>query len=140
MEIRKHVPARPLADFIQHMVYVRGSLPIAYLKELPDGGINLVIELNDNIRNTLYSEPGFRGRRELRHAWISGTQKQAILYKNNPDSTIISIRFTTGGFSALTGIPITALEAVGMEAEDLLGSSFAGLYQRIINADGIPGN
>lgn len=138
MEIRKHKPARPLADFIQHIVYVSGSLPIPYLKELPDGGINLVIELNPGTRNTLYSEPGFLGRHELKHAWISGTQKQAIWYKNNPDSAIISIRFATGGFSALTGIPITAMETVGMEAEDVLGPSFGHLYQRVVDADGIP--
>lgn len=138
MEIRKHIVGRPLADLIQHIVYVSGSLPIPYLKELPDGGINLVIELNENTRNTIFSDPAFQSRHEVRHAWISGTQKQAILYKNNPDSAIISIRFAAGGFFALTGIPITALEAVGTEAEDLLGSSFRHLYQRVINAATIP--
>ncbi len=42
----------------------------------------------------------------MKNAWISGMQKQAIIYKNNPDSTIISIRFTIGGFFSLTKIPI----------------------------------
>jgi len=33
MEIRKHIPAYPLSNFIQHIVYVKGSLPVSYIKE-----------------------------------------------------------------------------------------------------------
>jgi len=134
MQVHKHIPGFPLSDFIQHIVYVKGSLPIPYLKELPDGGINLVIELNDNTVNTIYSDNDFRKRHDVRKAWISGLQKQAILYKNNTDSTIISVRFTTGGFFCLTKIPITAIDHIGIEAEALLGNSFARLYQQVINA------
>jgi AraC-like DNA-binding protein len=138
MEFYKHVPRFPLANFIEHMVYVNGSLPIPFLKELPDGGVNLVIELNDKTVNTIYPEEGLQKKHEVRHAWISGLQKQAILYKNNPDSTIISVRFTAGGFFCLTKIPITAIDHVGIEAEALLGKSFSSLYQRVINASGVP--
>lgn len=134
MQVHKHSPGFPLSNFIEHMVYVKGSLPIPYLKELPDGGVNLVIELNDKTANTIYPEENLKKKLEVKRAWISGVQRQAILYKNNTDSSIISIRFTTGGFFCLTKIPITAIEYVGVEAEVLLGSSFSHLYQRIINA------
>src|SRR5688572_10244286 len=137
MQVHKHTPGFPLSNFIEHMVYVKGSLPIPYLKELPDGGVNLVIELNDNTVNTIYPEESFKKKHEVKRAWISGLQKQAIVYKNNTDSTIISVRFTTGGFFFLTKIPITAIDHVGIEAEALLGNSFGQLYQRIINASGI---
>jgi AraC-like DNA-binding protein len=108
------------------------------LKELPDGGVNLVIELNDRTVNIIYPEENLKKKHEVKHAWISGLQKQAIQYKNNTDSTIISVRFTTGGFFCLTRIPITVIDHVGMEAEVLLGNSFAKLYQKIINAPGVP--
>lgn len=134
MQVFKHTPKFPLSNFIEHMVYVKGSLPIPYLKELPDGGVNLVIELNDKTTNTIYPEGSLQKKHEVKRAWISGLQKQAILYKNNTDSTIISVRFTTGGFFCLTKIPITAIDHVGIEAEALLGRSFSHLYQRIINA------
>jgi AraC-like DNA-binding protein len=134
MQVHKHSPGFPLSNFIEHMVYVKGSLPIPYLKELPDGGVNLVIELNDKTVNTIYPEESLQKKHQVKRAWISGLQKQAILYKNNTDSSIISIRFTTGGFFCLTKIPITAIEHVGIEAEALLGNSFSRLYQRIINA------
>lgn len=134
MQVQKHTPQFPLSDFIQHMVYVKGSLPIPYLKELPDGGINLVIELNDNTVNTIYPENILQKKHEVKSAWISGVQKQAIVYKNNTDSTIISVRFTTGGFFCLTKIPITAIDHAGIEAEALLGRSFRHLYQKVINA------
>ena len=134
MKVQKHVPPFPLSNFIEHLVYVSGSLPIPFLKELPDGGVNLVIEPNDRTVNTIYPDDGLQKKHEVRRAWISGLQKQAIVYKNNTDSTIISVRFTTGGFFSLTKIPITTIDHVGMEAEDLLGTSFRHLYQRIINA------
>jgi AraC-like DNA-binding protein len=133
MQVHKHTPGFPLSNFIEHMVYVKGSLPIPYLKELPDGGINLVIELNDRTVNTIYPDEGLKKKHEVKKAWISGLQKQAILYKNNTDSTIISVRFTTGGFFCLTKIPVTAIDHIGVEAADLLGTSFSHLYQRIIN-------
>jgi AraC-like DNA-binding protein len=137
MKVHKHIPEFPLSNFIEHMVYVSGSLPIPFLKELPDGGVNLIIELNDKTVNTIYPEESLRKKLEVRRAWISGLQKQAILYKNNTDSTIISVRFTTGGFFGLTKIPITAIDQVGMEADVLLGNSFGDLYQRIINASSV---
>jgi AraC-like DNA-binding protein len=137
MQVQKHIPGFPLSNFIEHMVYVKGSLPIPYLKELPDGGVNLVIELNDKTVNTIYPEESLQQKQEVKRAWISGLQKQAILYKNNTDSTIISVRFTTGGFFCLTKIPITAIDHIGIEAEALLGSSFSHLYQRIINASSV---
>ena len=137
MNVQKHIPRFPLSNFIEHMVYVSGSLPIPYLKELPDGGVNLVIELNDKTINTIYPEEGLKKKHEVKRAWITGLQKQAILYKNNPNSTIISVRFTTGGFFCLTRIPITAIDRVGIEAEDVLGPSFSSLYQRIINSSGV---
>jgi AraC-like DNA-binding protein len=137
MQVHKHVPNFPLSNFIEHIVYVNGSLPIPYLKELPDGGVNLIIELNDKTVNTIYPEDSLTKKREVKRAWISGLQKQAILYKNNTDSTIISVRFTTGGFFCLTKIPITAIDEVGIEAADVLGSSFSHLYERIINASNV---
>jgi AraC-like DNA-binding protein len=136
MQVQKHIPTFPLSNFIEHLVYVSGSLPIPYLKELPDGGVNLVIELNDRTVNSIFPEDGLQKKYEVKGAWISGLQKQAIIYKNNTDSTVISVRFTTGGFFGLTKIPVTAIDHVGIEAEALLGSSFRHLYQRIINASG----
>jgi len=134
MQVHKHTPRFPLSNFIEHMVHVKGSLPIPYLKELPDGGVNLVIELNDKTVNTIYPDESLKTKHEVKRAWISGLQKQAIVYKNNTDSAIVSVRFTKGGFFCLTKIPITAIDEVGIEAEALLGTSFRHLYERIINA------
>lgn len=134
MNVQKHTPKFPLSNFIEHIVYVSGSLPIPFIKELPDGGINLVIELNDKTVNTIYQDDSLDRKNEVKHAWISGVQKQAILYKNNTDSTIISVRFTAGGFFCLTKIPITEIHEAGIDAQALLGNSFANLYQQILNA------
>lgn len=134
MQIQQYIPGYPLSDFIQHIVYVSGSLSIPYIKELPMGGINLVIELTENTLNTVYPEIKTASGKVVKNAWLSGMQKQAIAYKNNPHSTIISIRFTVGGFFALTRIPVSILEPVGIEAEAVFGSSFMRLYEQLLNA------
>jgi AraC-like DNA-binding protein len=134
MQIEHHIPRQPLSNFIQHMVYVSGSLSIDYIKELPVGGINLVVELNEHTKNTIHPYKPTESGIDIMHAWISGMQKQAILYKNNPDSTIISIRFTVGGFYALTKIPISSMDHVGIQAEAILGNSFKQLYQKLLNS------
>ena len=135
MQIHKHIPSYPLSNYIKHMVYVKGSSPVPYIKELPEGGINLVIELKDGVVNTVFTESNLDGKYVMKNAWVSGMQTKAILYENNNDSTILSVRFSTGGFYALTKIPITEITHVGVEAELLLGNSFKKLYQSLINTD-----
>ncbi|UII32567.1 helix-turn-helix domain-containing protein [Fulvivirga ulvae] len=136
MLVHQRIPEFPLSNFIQHIVYVSGSIPVPYIKELPEGGINLVIELNDKTLNTVF--PDKKGSKiEMKHAWISGVQKQAIVYKNNLNSTIISIRFTTGGFFSLTKIPVTAIGHAGIEAEAILGNSFRDFYQQLLSVPDI---
>lgn len=134
MQVQQHIPKYPLCNFIQHIVYVSGALPIPYLRELPQGGINLVIELNENSVNTVYPEIMMGSKKVVKNAWISGTQKQAIMYKNNPNSTIMGIRFTAGGFFSLTRIPVAVLDKVGIEAEEVFGSSFMRLHEQLLNA------
>ncbi len=134
MQIEKYIPGYPLCDFIQHMVYINGSLSVPYIKELPKGCLNLVIELNENCVNTVYPENVIGKKIDMKNAWFTGIHKQAITYRNNPFSTILSIGFTSGGFYSLTGIPLTAIDHVGIEAEVVLGNSFKYLYQQIINA------
>lgn len=133
MQVEHYIPGQPLSHFIQHMVYVSGSLPIPYIKELPEGGINLVIELNEHTKNSIHPNNSTGSSIDMKHAWISGIQKQAILYKNNQDSTIISIRFTAGGFYGLTRIPISEITHAGIEAGAILGNSFKQLYQQLLN-------
>ncbi|WP_057940316.1 DUF6597 domain-containing transcriptional factor [Algoriphagus resistens] len=135
MQVLHYIPTYPLSNFIQHMVYVNGSLPIPYIKELPEGGINLIIELNEHTSNVLFEENNANLKWTVKHAWISGMQKQAIVYENNPDSTIISIRFTAGGFYTLTKIPVPAIHSIGLEAKDILGYTFNRLYESLLNTD-----
>jgi pimeloyl-ACP methyl ester carboxylesterase len=79
MQVQQHIPKYPLSNFIQHIVYVSGALPIPYIKELPQGGINLVIELNENTVNTVYPEINAGSKKIVKNAWITGMQKQAIV-------------------------------------------------------------
>jgi len=115
------------------MIYVKGTQSLPYLMELPDGRLNLVIELESDAVNTLFAEKNLGGRHTMKRGWISGANPKAIVYESNNESTILSIRFAIGGFYALTKIPMSEIIHPGLEIELLLGSSFNKLYQKLIN-------
>ena len=133
MIFKKHLPNYPVSQYIEHIIYAKGSQPLPFLMELPDGRINLMIELEDTTTNTLYTEKNLQGKHTMKHGWMAGSNAQAIVYKCNNDSAILSVRFTLGGFYALTKIPMSESIHPGLEIELLLGSSFNKLYQSLIN-------
>ena len=133
MIFKKHIPGYPLSLYIEHIIYANGPQPLPFLMELPDGRINLVIELNSDTQNTLFTEEHFKGKRTMKHGWISGSNAKAIVYQCNNNSAILSVRFTIGGFYALTKIPMSEIIHPGLEIELILGGSFNRLYQMLIN-------
>lgn len=137
MEIFYHIVQPLLSDYIQHIVYVNGTINIPYINELPEGGVNLVIELNEHTTNYVYSESVDKQPIKIKKAWITGFQKQSLVYKNNQNSTIISVRFKPGGFYMLTKTPIYLIPFAGIEAIEILGDSFNACYQEVINHENI---
>lgn len=133
MIFQKHIISYPLSLYIQHIVFAKGTPTLPYLIEFPEGRLNLVIELENDSVNTLYTENNPGGRHTMKRGWIAGSNSQAITYDSNYNSAILSVRFTVGGFYALTKIPIAGVVFPGLEAELLLGKSFNELYQQLIN-------
>ena len=133
MIFKKYIPAYPMSQYIEHIIYAEGPQSLPYLMELPDGRINLVIEMVDSTTNTLYKEADFKGKHTMKHGWITGANAQAIVYECNNNSAILSVRFTLGGFYGLTKIPMSEIIHPGLEIELLLGASFKKLYQLLIN-------
>lgn len=133
MIFKKHIPEYPLSQYIEYIIYANSPQPLPYLIELPDGKANLVIELNDATTNVLFTEKEFKGKHTMKHGWITGSNARAIVYQCNNNSAIMSVRFTLGGFYALTKIPVRENIHPGLEIELLLGRSFHKLYQKLIN-------
>lgn len=138
MIFKKHTPSFPLSQYIEHILYVKGAQSAPYLIELPDARLNLVIELESDSLNTVFTDKELRNERTMKHGWVSGSNAQAIVYKNNQGaSAIVSIRFTIGGFYALTKIPMSEIIYPGLEIDMLMGNSFNKLYQTLINETSI---
>lgn len=137
MIFEKYIPSFPLSLYIQHFIYAKGEHRLPYLMELPEGKVNLVVELEENSVDTIYTGESLGKKRIMKKAWLSGTQPQAIVYAQNNHSAILSIRFTLDGFFALTKIPVTEIIHPGLEAELVLDNSFAELYQKLLNEESI---
>ncbi len=132
MMFKKHIPAYPMSLYIEHIIYADGAQPMPYLMELPDGRLNLMIQLREHTTNTLFVEKDFSKKHTLKRGWISGANAKAIIYENHPCSTVMSIRFSVGGFYALTKIPMSEMMHPGLEIDLLLGSSFHKLYEQLL--------
>ena len=137
MEIFYYVPQIFLSNYIHHIAYVNGVIDTTHISEPPEGGVNLVIELNEHTTNFVYSESVDKQPIKIKKAWITGFQKQSLVYKNNQNSTIISVRFKPGGFYMLTKTPIYLIPFAGIEAIEILGDSFNACYQEVINHENI---
>lgn len=133
MIFKQYTPSYPLSAYIQHMIYAKGTQPLPYLMELPDGKLNLMIELESETVNTMFTDADLTNQRTMKRGWISGANGKSIIYQNNNHSAILSIRFTVGGFYALTHIPMSEIIHPGLEIETILGNSFNRLYQLLIN-------
>jgi len=135
--IQKYIPIYPLCSYIEQIFYMSGYMSLDFMKELPDGKINIIIEQVENTVNTVYGDSSLSKSYKLKKAWVTGVQSNPILYEHKLNSSVISIHFTAGGFYALTGIPVTELLHIGLDAETILGSSFKDFYQKIINTNDI---
>ncbi|MEO7047220.1 MAG: AraC family transcriptional regulator [Ferruginibacter sp.] len=135
--IQKYIPIYPLSIYIEHIFYMSGYMPLDFMNELPDGKINLIIEQIETTINTVHTDSSLSKTYKLKKAWVTGIQSNTILYEHKLNSSVISIHFTVGGFSALTGIPITELQHIGIDAEAILGNAFKDFYQQLINTSNI---
>src|SRR5262245_50640480 len=105
MIYRMHVPAPPLDHYIEHFWYYAGYTPATHAdKLLPDGAMELIIDLTDVPKRLYHSYGG--GFRTFRNCWISGLQKGFLVIGNMPNSSMIGARFLRGGAVLCFGLPM----------------------------------
>jgi len=132
-----HTPAFPLHKYIESIIYYSGdNKHYSYKRVLPDGTVQLVIALDEKER-ALISDGKSRHTISLENNWIAGIQKQFRTYYLHPYETTLTIRFTPGGFYALTNIPASEIENKIIDAGRILGRSIESLRERIAGCGNI---
>ncbi len=131
MIFHSHVPAPPLNHYIEHSWYYEGHTAATHAdKLLPDGAMELIFDLTD-VPKRLYQS--YRGRfRTFRNCWISGLQKGFLIIGNEPNSSMMGVRFRPGGAFPFFGFPMTELAAQVIDLDCVWKREALALREQIL--------
>ena len=118
---RLYVPARPVADFVEHLWLVQGDVPGTQRQMLlPDGGLVLIFNLGEPQR--LCERADTRQHTVFRASWVSGQQPQPIVIQQGGRYHLLGIRFRPGGAFPLFRFPVAELTGRVVEFSDVWGA------------------
>jgi AraC-like DNA-binding protein len=135
MIFRQHVPAEPLASYVDHFWFYEDLFP-SHQREhvLPDGTFELIINLRDDARHTF---DRYSGHRTLfRDAWFSGAHSRYIVIDALPGSSMIGVHFKPGGAAAVLGLPADELRDRVVELDAIWGAAAGELREQLLSARG----
>jgi AraC-like DNA-binding protein len=134
MDITLYKPGPALSDCIESIVHFSGYDP-AWQREklLPDGRMELVVDLTDRPKRLFHSELGAAGD-DFRRAWISGVHRHPIVIEAQPWASMLVIAFRPGGAAPFFGGNVQPLADGVFGLDDVLGTASASLRERILDA------
>ena len=96
MVFEVHIPAYPLNQFIESFIYYRDYNPVHSVDRLlPDGNINVVIDLTDYPKY-IYDNDTLKEIQACKNVWFSGIRNHYITIPSGKDSEMFIINFVKG--------------------------------------------
>ena len=116
-----HFPQPPLSQFVENIWLVEG-FQADYTREkiLPDGAIELIIDLDSEPKSIFESETSERYR-TVRKGWISGERTRYLVIGAVKNHSMVGIRFRPGGAYPFFNFPISELSEYVTELDLIWG-------------------
>ena len=131
MIYRMYKPAPPLSRFIDFFFYYEGHhVPHAMERFLPDGSIDLLIDLTDTPKKLFFDEKGITYT-TFKKSWISGMKTDYILIDASV-SNMIGVHFKPGGCYPFVDFPMSELNNLTIEADSVCGNEIGGIREAIL--------
>lgn len=138
MILHLHEPGPPLSRFVELVTYYADYWPDHPMQKLlPDGAVEIIVDLTDTPKHMYQSEDRSRSR-VFRQAWISGMRRKWILIEAAPASSMVVIRFRPGGAYPFLGFDVDGITDVVDTLDDVLANATASLRDRVLSAETIP--
>lgn len=138
MIYRLHTPAPPLSRFIEHFFYYDGYASEHVMEKfLPDGSMDLLIDLTEGPKKLFHDEAG-TSYTTFKKSWISGMKTEFILIDASV-TTMIGVHFKPGGCYPFVKFPISELNDLTVDSQLVWGSGIMGLRDQILETGTIPG-
>jgi AraC-like DNA-binding protein len=131
MIFKLYQPPPPLGKYVHSMVFYEGYNPQHSMEKLlPDGTVNLLIEL-DGMKRYVFDNELLVKKVKCVNAWVSGMQKDFLLFSAQPFSRMMVIQFKAGGSFPFLKIPLSELNNLVVEAELLFGREILDLREQL---------
>src|SRR5688572_11756844 len=130
-----HIPRPPLSQFVENMWLIEGYAG-DYTREkiLPDGAIELIIDL-DTQPKTIFESEASDCFRTVGKAWISGERTRFIVIGAERNQSMVGIRFRPGGAYPFFGFPISELSESVTELELIWGSLVDEIRNQLVETE-----
>lgn len=136
MIYRIHKPAPPLSQYIDWFFYYRGYQASHQMEKLlPDGSIDLLIDLTDTPKK-LFHDEGAASFTTFTKGWISGMKTDYILIDASV-SHMIGVHFKPGGLYPFVDFRVSELNNRTLDLDLVFGSSVMDLRDSILEASAI---
>lgn len=132
MRISLHLPPPPLRAWVEALWIVRGADPGRRERVLPNGAIELIVNLG-----APHAVVRPDGSRDLhRRAWVAGLQEGPIVIEATRDTDLLGVRFRPGGLGPFLRAPAGELTGLVVEHDDLFGRDLEPLLEALLAARG----
>lgn len=128
-------PKPPLSYFVENIWYYNGH-HVGYSREkiLPDGAIELIIDLDSWPKKIFDDENNTERFRTVKKAWISGERTRYIVIGTD-NTHMIGIRFKPGGAFPFFGFPISELSEWVTELDLIWGGMIYDIRDQLLAID-----
>ena len=132
MIYRLYKPGLPLSQFIEFFFYYDGHHAGQTMEKLlPDGSIDLLIDLTDSPKKLYYDEAG-KSFSTLKRSWISGMKTDYILIDASV-TNMIGVHFKPGGCHPFVNFPMLELNDLTIELDSIWGNEVNSIREAILH-------
>ena len=132
MIYRLHIPAPPLSQFIDFFFYYEGyHAEHTMEKFLPDGSVDLLIDLSETPKKLFANEEGI-SYTTFKKSWISGMKTDYILIDASV-SHMIGVHFKPGGCYPFVDFPMAELNNITVELDSVWGNEIHSIRDAILH-------
>jgi AraC-like DNA-binding protein len=134
MRFYRYTPAPPLSDFVALLWLYEGyRQPHAKERLLPDGSMELVVNLNDDLTR-VYDPQDTARFRTLSGSMVVGAHSEYFVIDTAEQHSVAGVHFKPGGAFPFLGLPASELHNAMVSLEDLWGSLARQLRERLLEA------
>lgn len=133
MILQFHIPAFPLANYVELITYYKGYNPPHTIERLlPDGGIDLIVDLT-SVPKYIYDNDTLKEVQSCKRAWISGMRTEYISIQARADeSEMMVIRFRPGMAWSFLHMPVLEIKDRVVDAELVFGNQILSLREQLL--------